>query len=125
MGLDVRKPIGAMFAVVGVMLVIYGVVTRGESAMYERSLGVNVNLWWGVALLAFGIAMLVMSGVGRARRGLERRSSVLHGSLRNAPPTQYGHVCRRDRPRLGTHLMVLAIEVVFALAYGKVRCGAH
>jgi len=26
--------------------------------MYERSLGINVNLWWGIVLLLFGATML-------------------------------------------------------------------
>ena len=56
MKLDVRLPIGLMFAVVGVLLVVYGIVA--DRAIYARSLGVNVNLWWGLVLLAFGLVML-------------------------------------------------------------------
>lgn len=54
--LDVRLPIGGMFALFGIILVVYGLVS-GE-AMYQRSLGINVNLWWGLVLLVFGLAML-------------------------------------------------------------------
>ena len=56
MTLDLRLPIGLMFAIFGVMLVIFGLVS--DTAIYARSLGINVNLWWGVVLLAFGLAML-------------------------------------------------------------------
>ena len=56
MTLDLRLPIGLMFSIFGVMLVIYGLVS--DTAIYARSLGINVNLWWGVVLLAFGLAML-------------------------------------------------------------------
>jgi hypothetical protein len=56
MTLDLRLPIGLMFAIFGVMLVIYGLVS--DTAIYARSLGINVNLWWGVVLLAFGLTML-------------------------------------------------------------------
>jgi hypothetical protein len=56
MTLDLRLPIGLMFSIFGVMLVIFGLVS--DTAIYARSLGINVNLWWGVVLLAFGLAML-------------------------------------------------------------------
>ena len=57
MGLDLRLPIGLMFTVFGVILVAYGFVS--DAAIYQRSLGINVNLWWGLVLLAFGGVMLV------------------------------------------------------------------
>jgi hypothetical protein len=56
MRLDVRWPIGGMFTIVGTILILYGVFSN--PAIYERSLGINVNLWWGIVLLAFGVAML-------------------------------------------------------------------
>jgi hypothetical protein len=45
-----------MFTIIGALLTIYGLVS--SKAMYERSLGINVNLWWGLVLLAFGAVML-------------------------------------------------------------------
>jgi hypothetical protein len=48
-----------MFSIIGAILAVYGVVS--SPAMYEKSLGINVNLWWGVVLLAFGIVMLVFA----------------------------------------------------------------
>ena len=59
MRLDVRFPIGGMFSIMGAILAVYGVVS--SPAMYEKSLGINVNLWWGVVLLAFGLVMLVFA----------------------------------------------------------------
>ena len=56
MSLDVRFPIGGMFSIVGAILVIYGLVS--DPAIYEKSLGINVNLWWGIVLLVFGLVML-------------------------------------------------------------------
>jgi len=56
MNLDLRLPIGLMFSIFGVMLVAYGLIS--DAAIYARSLGINVNLWWGVVLLAFGLVML-------------------------------------------------------------------
>jgi hypothetical protein len=64
MGLDVRLPIGAMFAVIGALLAVYGVVTSGDEQVYLRSLSVNINLWWGVAMLIFGLVMLMLGWRG-------------------------------------------------------------
>jgi drug/metabolite transporter (DMT)-like permease len=57
MGLDIRYPIGLMFGIIGLVMVVYGAFT-GADPMYQRSLGINVNLWWGALLLVFGAAML-------------------------------------------------------------------
>lgn len=56
MRLDLRLPIGLLFSLFGVILVVYGLVS--DSGLYTRSLGINVNLWWGLVLLAFGLIML-------------------------------------------------------------------
>jgi len=56
MRLDVRFPIGGMFSLIGAILTVYGIVS--DPAIYEKSLGINVNLWWGLVLLAFGLVML-------------------------------------------------------------------
>jgi hypothetical protein len=56
MKLDVRLPIGMMFTLLGAMLVIFGLVS--DRAIYARSLGINVNLWWGLVLFVFGAVML-------------------------------------------------------------------
>jgi multisubunit Na+/H+ antiporter MnhG subunit len=59
MRLDVRWAIGGMFAILGAILAVYGLVS--SPAIYERSLGINVNLWWGLVLLVFGVLMLVFA----------------------------------------------------------------
>ena len=56
MKLDLRLPIGLMFSIFGVLLMGFGIIS--DPAIYQRSLGVNVNLWWGVVLLVFGLVML-------------------------------------------------------------------
>lgn len=62
MGLDIRTPIGLMFTLLGLMVAGYGLVA--DSAIYERSLGLNVNLWWGLVLLAFGLVFLYLGRRG-------------------------------------------------------------
>ena len=61
MGLDIRLPIGLMFSLVGLLLTVYGAVTSGDAELYKRSLGININLIWGIVLLVFGAAMLLMA----------------------------------------------------------------
>ena len=61
MGLDIRWPIGLMFSLVGAMLVIYGAISNSQPEVYTCSLGINVNLRWGLVLLAFGLCMLMMA----------------------------------------------------------------
>ena len=56
MKLDLRLPIGLMFTIFGVMLTTYGLTA--DPAIYARSLGININLWWGLVLLVFGVVML-------------------------------------------------------------------
>ena len=56
--LDLRLPMGMMFALVGTMLAVYGVFTSSSAMYQDHSLGINVNLWWGLALLGFGLIML-------------------------------------------------------------------
>jgi len=56
--LDLRLPMGLMFSLVGAMLTVYGLVTWGSEEYVKRSLGINVNFMWGMALLGFGLVML-------------------------------------------------------------------
>jgi len=55
MGLDIRWPIGLMFTLIGVLLVITG-FTDGTS---PRLPNINIDLIWGIVLLVFGVAMLL------------------------------------------------------------------
>ncbi|HEY2328912.1 MAG TPA: hypothetical protein VGI63_03770 [Verrucomicrobiae bacterium] len=55
MGLDIRWPIGLMFTLIGVLLTAFGAVKSADS----QSLGININLVWGLVLLAFGAFMLL------------------------------------------------------------------
>lgn len=55
MGLDIRWPIGLMFSLIGLLLTAFGAV----NATGSQSLGININLVWGIVLLAFGVFMLL------------------------------------------------------------------
>ena len=58
MGLDIRLPIGMLFTIFGIMLILFGLFSN--PALYTQSLGINVNLNWGVVLLIFGAIMLFL-----------------------------------------------------------------
>ena len=58
MPLDIRLPIGTLFTLVGLLMTGYGAFS--DPAIYQRSLGYNVNLVWGLVLLVFGAGMLVL-----------------------------------------------------------------
>ncbi len=62
MGLDIRKPIGLMLLLTGLQLAAYGLLGSGE--VYQRSLGINVNLWWGSALAVFGLIFFALGRRG-------------------------------------------------------------
>ncbi len=65
MGLDIRWPIGLMFSLVGAMLFIYGLVTGStQPEIYHRSQDINVNLYWGLLLVVFGVTMLTLAWRG-------------------------------------------------------------
>jgi hypothetical protein len=68
MSLDLRVPIGLLFGLLGILLAGYGLVS--DPAIYGASLGINVNLWWGLVLVLFGGAMLGSAWLAaRKRRG--------------------------------------------------------
>lgn len=65
MQLDIRLPLGLLFSIFGLLLLVVGLAT--DKALYQRSLGINVNFWWGVVMLLFGLTMFVLG-----RRGMRR-----------------------------------------------------
>ena len=72
MGLDVRLPVGVMFAIMGALLAGYGVL--GDQSIYARSLGINVNTIWGGVMIVFGAVLLILaSRRARVAGGEERR----------------------------------------------------
>jgi hypothetical protein len=67
MKLELRIPLGMLFTLVGTILAAFGLSTRDNPDVYAKSLGIDVNLWWGFTLLAFGIVMLLLGRRGQAR----------------------------------------------------------
>jgi hypothetical protein len=61
MGIDIKLPIGIMFSVFGVLLTCYGVLTNSNAAMYQKSFGLNINVYSGLFMLVFGAVMLLLA----------------------------------------------------------------
>jgi hypothetical protein len=57
MGLDIRIPLGLVFLLIGGIMGIFGLCTHGDAALYQKSLGININLVWGSLMFAFGALM--------------------------------------------------------------------
>jgi multisubunit Na+/H+ antiporter MnhG subunit len=65
MGLDIRIPLGLIFLLIGGLMSIYGILTRNAAGIYEKSMGINLNLTWGAIMFVFG---LIMFFVGRRQK---------------------------------------------------------
>ena len=65
MGLDIRIPLGLIFLVTGGLISIYGFITRGNDLIYAKSMGINMNLYWGLIMFVFGLIMFL---VGRRQK---------------------------------------------------------
>ena len=65
MGPDLRLPIGFMFTLVAVVLVVYGLLEPGAHSPLTNF---NVNLYWGLVLLVFGALMLALGFRAQARK---------------------------------------------------------
>jgi hypothetical protein len=67
MNFDLRFPIGLMFSFYGCLLIVFGIAT-GDSPIYQRSLGLNINLIWGGAMFVFGLVAFVLAMRNRTAR---------------------------------------------------------
>lgn len=81
MNLDLRIPMGLMFTLVGVILTVFGLATRG-SDIYVKSVGINANLDWGMVLLVFGVLMFLLGRRGQRRAMLEPPKPQAEGTVR-------------------------------------------
>jgi len=71
MNFDLRLPLGLIFTLFGLLLTIYGLTS--DPAIYARSLGLNLNLWWGMVVLAFGLWMGTLALLARRKRHRKQR----------------------------------------------------
>jgi hypothetical protein len=84
--LDIRTPIGGLFAVLGVLLVVFSFI-RPEAA---QTIAGNIDRSWGFVMLAFGAAMLYLA----------RRAGRTAGPL-PTPLSPEGNIIERIEHRSG------------------------
>ncbi len=65
--LDLKLPIGWLLGAYGVLLTVYGLMTEKE--MYAISFGINVNLIWGILMLAIGGGFLLTAWLKKGKAG--------------------------------------------------------
>jgi len=82
MGLDIRLPIGMLFTTFGILLIAYGALS--DPSIYVRSLHINVNLEWGLVLLAFGAVMWFFGHHASHRKGLGQQAPPAEGNNRTS-----------------------------------------
>jgi len=68
----------SIFWITGLLLVVYGLFS--DPAIYARSLGYNVNLYWGAILAVFGGVMLLLARLGARRGKTSARAAAGSGS---------------------------------------------
>jgi hypothetical protein len=66
MNFDLRIPLGLMFTMFG--LILTGVGLFGGAELTEKSLGINMNLWWGLVMAGFGLLMLLLAYRGSKKK---------------------------------------------------------
>jgi hypothetical protein len=81
MNLDLRVPMGLMFTFTGAVMTIWGLKSNGD-AIYEKSLGINANLWWGLVLLVFGLTMFLLGQRSQRRLAKEPPPQAEEGEVR-------------------------------------------
>jgi len=86
MNLDLRIPMGLMFMIVGAIMSVFGFFTRG-SVIYERSVGMNINLIWGLVMFAFGLVMFLLGRLSDKRAAAQ----PIEGTTRPLSGRSVGH----------------------------------
>ena len=52
--LSIAMTIGATMGAIGLILFLYGLFGHAD---YRQSANININLWWGLLMVVFGIIM--------------------------------------------------------------------
>jgi hypothetical protein len=76
-----------MFSLFGALLIVYGLASA--TSIYQRSLGININLYWGAVLLVFGLVMLFLGRRGNAKGQPAQGQEDMGPAERN--PMRGGH----------------------------------
>jgi hypothetical protein len=73
---DIRRVIGGLFVVYGIIVTLIGVFD--SRAEIDKAEGVRINLWAGLAMLAFGLLMLLWQWVRPAEPPAPKETEAAH-----------------------------------------------
>ncbi len=82
---DVRRIIGALFLVYGVVLTILGIA--GSHAVKTKAAGIDIDLWAGLAMLVVGVLMIAWALLSPVRPEPSETRGQGSGRLRRTPAT--------------------------------------
>jgi hypothetical protein len=82
---DIRRIIGGLFLVYGVVLVVTGLV--GDHAVKTKASGINVDLITGACMIAFAILMIAWALLRPTRPEPPETRGEGSGRIRRAPAT--------------------------------------
>ena len=82
---DIRRIIGGLFVIYGVILVVTGLV--GSHAVKTKASGINIDLWSGIAMLVFAIIMIAWALLRPVMPEPAETRGQGSGRLRRAPAT--------------------------------------
>jgi|SRR3954447_12858453 NADH:ubiquinone oxidoreductase subunit 6 (subunit J) len=82
---DIRRIIGALFVLYGVILVVTGIV--GSHAVKNKAAGINIDLWTGLAMLIVGVMMIAWALWRPVAPEPEETRGQGSGRLRRSPAT--------------------------------------
>ena len=82
---DIRRLIGGLFLVYGVVLTVVGIV--GSHHVKNKAAGINVDLWTGIGLLVFAAVMIGWALLRPVRPEPPETRGTGSGRLRRAPAT--------------------------------------
>ena len=71
-GLAIGFYIAAVVLIFGTILVLYSILSPASQT--QKSLGINLTLWWGLFTVAFGCLVLGLSWASLRRRAARRQS---------------------------------------------------
>ncbi len=82
---DVRRIIGGVFLVYGVVLVVLGIV--GSHAVKTKAAGIDIDLWAGIGMLVLGVLMVAWALLAPVRPEAPEQRGRGSGRLRRTPAT--------------------------------------
>ena len=65
--MSIALTIGVTIGVIGLIIFLYGLFGPAD---YNRSAGINIDLWWGLLMVVFGIIMGVGGYLSARRRAV-------------------------------------------------------